>query len=106
RLPGSGPGAPSELLLAQHERLVVLDLGGAVGDGGLALGDDLGQLLVAVVPDGFGHRTTLYHPAPRSWSAIDHRSLRRKVAAAFLQNSHPTVIRARRPPPLAQRRLS
>src|SRR5690606_29501409 len=86
----SRPGAAGQLLLAQHEGLVVLDLGGAVGDGGLALGDDLGELLVAVVTDGLSHRATLYHPAPRSWSASDHLSLARKVAAAFLQNSHRT----------------
>src|SRR5690606_12093937 len=73
---------------AQDEGLVVLDLGGAVGDRRLALRDDLGELLVAVVPDGFGHRATLYHPAPRSWSALDHSSMAAKVAAGLLQNSH------------------
>src|SRR5690606_39479654 len=85
------PGPAGQLLLAEHESFVVFDLGATVGDRRLALRDDLAELLVAVVPDGVRHRTSLYHPGPRSWSVVDHFSLLRKIRGSLLQNSHEDV---------------
>src|SRR5690606_7974298 len=85
------PGPAGQLLLAEHESFVVFDLGATVGDRRLALGDDLAELLVAVVPDGVRHRTSLYHPGPRSWSSVDHISLLGKIRGSLLQNSHENI---------------
>src|SRR5690606_5841372 len=41
------PGAASQLLLADDEGLVIVDLRAAVRDGAFAAGDDLAQLFVA-----------------------------------------------------------